>query len=99
MQGPARGFLIETVAGDDDQAPREVEHRTFTCPHCNTIKVVPNTCSTEPGHTMSECYRCQCPVCTKCVAPICHACARTGKCMPFEKVLDTLERQQRNASH
>lgn len=60
-----------------------VEGETFTCPHCNAIKVIDRT-KAPPG------------ICEHCWAPVCGAKA-CQTCVPFEKKLEAMERGKARA--
>ena len=67
------------------------ERDTFTCNHCNSIRMVtPN--SNSPYHGVGDlCYGCDQPVCERCAQKL----AQGFKCEVFEKVLDRMENRQR----
>lgn len=54
------------------------ESDTITCSHCNCIVVVMKD---KPGG-----------FCIKCSGLICDSCVDVGKCRPFEKWLDKVEK-------
>ena len=58
-----------------------VERDTFTCVHCNGVVFVKPGPGSDPGG-----------FCMKCFANICGPCADLGKCTPFEKRLEAIER-------
>lgn len=62
-----------------------VEADTFTCIHCNTVVVVPVKVSASDMGGF----------CTMCMKPVCGPCADLGKCIPFEKKLEAIERADR----
>lgn len=49
---------------------------TFTCCHCNSIHVL------TPTRAM----------CSRCFKPVCETCHAHGRCTPFEKRLEQIER-------
>lgn len=59
------------------------ENDTFGCAHCNRVVV------TKAGRPAEESGG-WCLHCSKC---ICHGCATVGRCTPFEKKLDLIEKR------
>lgn len=59
------------------------EADTITCHHCQQIVIVKPKAEEQTGF------------CRMCMKHICLSCARDGKCTPFEKKLDQLERAHR----
>lgn len=57
---------------------RDIEHDTFTCVHCNRVVMVVD--KTTGGW------------CLKCCANICDTCTEDGRCIPFEKQCQAMEK-------
>lgn len=77
--GTAKGYLVETGPLGS------VTVETFTCSHCNRMGEVRGR---EPGQLLGA-------PCMACFALICPGCAKLGKCEPFEKKLEAIERAAR----
>jgi hypothetical protein len=77
--GRAKGYLVETGPFGS------VESETFTCSHCNNVGTVKNR---QDGQLLGV-------TCHACFSVICPNCARIGKCEPFEKKLEAIERRAR----
>lgn len=75
-----QGYAVTTEPGKAD-----VEEDTFTCAHGNEIIFVRPR---EDPASMGG-------FCRMCMKHICAACAATGKCEPFEKKLEAMERSDR----
>jgi hypothetical protein len=58
---------------------------TFTCGHGNEVVVV------RPGQDPSELGG----FCRMCMKHLCATCAAKGKCVPFEKKMEMMERRDR----
>lgn len=80
MRNP-HGYLTIT----DPEAPL-YERDTFTCNHCNNVKVVEPTKRKDPLAGL---------FCRQCMQYICADCAELGRCEPFEKKLEAMERRDR----
>jgi hypothetical protein len=74
------GYAIVTEPGAAD-----VERDTFTCAHCNCVVFV---APRQDPSTMGG-------FCRMCMAHLCGPCADAGRCSPFEKKLDAMERRDR----
>ena len=62
-----------------------VEKDTFTCVHCNTVvAVLPMGKGDQGGF------------CMRCMKNICGPCADLGRCQPFEKWLEAVEKKITN---
>lgn len=76
---PSRGYAVVVEPGKETR-----ERDTFTCNHGNELIFV------RSGQVN------QAPMCMHCMKPICLRCARiasvTGKCTPFEKKIEEMER-------
>lgn len=77
--GRAKGYLVETGPCGT------IERETFTCSHCNRVGEVRER---NAGQMLGV-------VCHSCFAYICPDCARVGRCEPFERKLEALERSAR----
>jgi hypothetical protein len=63
-----------------------VEMDTFTCGHCQRIVFVKPKPAEPPGG-----------LCHICFHLLCDSCVGLGKCIPFEKQLEEIERKDRIA--
>lgn len=64
----------------DPEVSCPIEVDTFTCKHCNVVVPVPP--KSTPGG-----------MCLKCSGLICDKCVDRDQCLPFEKILDEMERK------
>lgn len=75
----ARGVLFAT-------SPEGVrEAATFTCYHCNAIRVVPHG---QRGEDIGG-------LCKQCMGVICPACVARMTCTPWEKQMEAMEARDR----
>lgn len=64
-----------------------VERDTFQCKHCQRVVFVqPRAAASDSGGW-----------CRRCMAPVCGPCADSGKCEPWEKQLEEIEKKARQA--
>lgn len=79
----------------DPEAP-PWEHDTVTCKHCQrVIFTVPGTVSTQfLVYSRSRQRWLQVPgaFCVKCMAPVCLPCHAQGRCDPWEKQMERMEK-------
>ena len=78
----AKGYLVETGPYGS------VTIETFTCSHCNRIGEV----RARKEHELLG------VTCHSCFALVCPGCASVGRCEPFEKKLEAMERRDRLCS-
>ena len=68
----------------DPSAPRAQEMDTFTCAHCQKIVFLHN----QDGSRKAD----QGGFCIPCMKGVCGPCSDLGRCTPFEKKMEAMEK-------
>lgn len=77
------GYMI--ITDPDARGGVALECDTVRCAHCQRIVPI------KPGASASDAGG----FCMRCAAAICGPCADHGKCVPFERKLEQMERRDR----